>query len=407
MENWKRIFGTIWGGQLISVLSSSVVSFAIVFWLSLETGSAEVLGLAMLASMLPQSLLGPFAGVYVDRWNRKRTMIVADSAIALCTLLLAALFALGVAQTWHIYLLLACRSTGSAFHLPAMQASIPLIVPEEQLTRVAGFNQVITALSNIVGPALGALLINMLPIGQILLVDVFGAAVACLSLGLVAIPNPTRAKEGANNLRKEIKEGFQAIGAVRGLGLHFMGSILTYVFIVPIGVIFPLMTLQHFGGEEFEMSLIEILWGGGALIGGAIMGARAYRVNRVLLAYVMNIIVGVAFLLSGLLPSSGFLLFALLTTLEGIAGGVFSAAFISVVQSRVESHALGRVLSIYYSFGMLPAVVGLLGAGLFAEQIGLTTTFIFSGAVIILICSVACFIPSLRALDASNRKERV
>ena len=116
MENWKKTFAVIWSGQLASILSSSVVAFAIIFWVSLETGSAQVLALAAIAGMLPQSLLGPLVGVYVDRWDRKWTMILADSFIALCTLLLAVLFWLGVARMWHIYVLLACRSIGSAFH---------------------------------------------------------------------------------------------------------------------------------------------------------------------------------------------------------------------------------------------------------------------------------------------------
>ena len=92
MENWKKTFGIIWSGQLASILSSSVVGYAIIFWMSIETGSAEVLALAAIAGMLPQSLLGPVVGVYVDRWDRKRTMILADSFIAFCTLILAVLF---------------------------------------------------------------------------------------------------------------------------------------------------------------------------------------------------------------------------------------------------------------------------------------------------------------------------
>ena len=134
MENWKKTFAVIWSGQLASILSSSVVAFAIIFWVSLETGSAQVLALAAIAGMLPQSLLGPLVGVYVDRWDRKWTMILADSFIALCTLLLAILFWLDVARMWHIYVLLACRSIGSAFHTPAMQASVPLLAPKQQLT---------------------------------------------------------------------------------------------------------------------------------------------------------------------------------------------------------------------------------------------------------------------------------
>lgn len=92
MDNWKRVFAIIWTGQFLSILTSSIVNFAIVLWLSLETGSAEVLAFATMAALLPQSVLGLFTGIFIDRWKRKRVMIMADSFIAFCTLILAVLF---------------------------------------------------------------------------------------------------------------------------------------------------------------------------------------------------------------------------------------------------------------------------------------------------------------------------
>lgn len=398
MENWKRTFAVIWSGQFASIISSAVVGFAVIFWLSLETGSAEVLALAAIAGMLPQSLLGPVVGVYVDRWDRKRTMILADSFIALCTLCLAVLFWLDAARMWHIYVLLACRSAGSAFHMPAMQASVPLLAPSEQLTRIAGINQIINSLSNIIGPALGALLLSLTGIGQILLLDVAGAAVACISLLFVHIPNPERTA-ARQSLWREFREGFAAIHAVRGLGWLFTLTILVLLFIMPVGVLFPLMTLQHFGGGTYEMSLIEIVWGGGALIGGAIMGARVYRVNRILLINSMNLVVGLSFALSGLLPTSAFLLFAVLTAVEGVAGGVFNASFVSVVQHRIDAGVLGRVMSLYFSMGLLPSAIGLLTTGFLAGHVGLGPTFVGAGAAICLLGLAGFCIPAVMRLD--------
>ncbi len=280
--------------------------------------------------MLPQSLLGLFVGVYIDRWDRKRTMILADSFIALCTLALAVLFWFGVARMWHIYILLACRSAGSAFHMPAMQASVPLLAPASQLTRIAGVNQIIASLSSIAGPALGALLINLTSIGNILLLDVAGAAIACTSLLFVRIPNPARDTTRKPGLWREFREGFSAMHAIPGMGWFFTLSIVVWFFIMPVGVMFPLMTLQHFGGGTYEMSLIEIVWGGGALLGGAVMGARTYRVSRIVLVNLMYLVVGLSFALSGLLSPAGFLWFALFTAAAGVSSSVFNASFVSV-----------------------------------------------------------------------------
>lgn len=398
MESWKKTFAVIWSGQLASILSSEVVAYSIIFWMSLETGSAEVLALAAIAGMLPQSLLGPLVGVYVDRWDRKRTMILADSFIALCTLALTALFWLGAARMWHIYILLACRSAGSAFHIPAMQASVPLLAPASQLTRIAGVNQIIASLSSIAGPALGALLINLTSIGNILLLDVAGAAIACISLLCVRIPNPARDTTRKPDLWREFREGFSAMHAIPGMGWFFTLAIVVWFFIMPVGVMFPLMTLQHFGGGAFEMSLIEIVWGGGALVGGAVMGARTYRVSRIVLVNLMYLVEGLSFALSGLLSPAGFLWFALFTA-AGISSSMFNASFVSVVQTRIEAGMLGRVMSLYRSFGLLPAALGLLGTGFLAENVGLTTTFVVAGTIIVAVGAAGFFIPSVMRLD--------
>ena len=403
-QSWKKTFAIIWSGQFLSVLSSSIVGYAVIFWLSIETRSAEVLALAAICGMLPQSVLGIFVGPYVDRWNRKRTMIASDSFIALCTLLLALLFWLGVAHTWHIYLLLACRSAGSAFHRPAMQASIPLLAPRSQLTRIAGINQVISAVSDIAGPALGALLISLTGMGTILMLDVAGALFACTTLLLVRIPEPER-PERTPDLRREFREGFSAIFAVRGMAWFIGLAIAVLFFIMPVGVLFPLMTLEHFGGGTYEMSLVEIVWGAGALAGGALMGVRNYHRNRALLINAMYLVVGLSFLGSGLLPASGFVWFTLFTAAAGITSSVFSAAFIAVVQHRIAAEVLGRVLSLYYGFSLLPAALGLLGTGFLAEQVGLRPTFIISGCIICLLGIVAFLIPSVRQIDSKRDEE--
>lgn len=403
LSNWKRTFAVIWSGQAVSILSSSIVAYAIVFWMSVETRSAEVLALSAIAGMLPQAVLGLFVGVYIDRWDRKRTMILADSFIALCTLGLAVLFWSGRAELWHVYVLLACRSVGTAFHVPAMQASVPLLAPERQLTRIAGVNQVITSFSDLAGPALGALLLGLTSIGNILLLDVLGALFACTTLLFVRIPNPER-PDRRPDLWCELREGFAAMHSQPGLGWFFTLAIIVWFLIMPVGVLFPLMTLNHFGGGTWEMSFVEIIWGVGALAGGAIMGARNYPINRIVLINLMYLVVGLSFLGSGLLPETGFYAFAALTAAAGVSSSVFNASFVAVLQTRIEAGLLGRVLSLYRSFGLLPSALGLLSTGFLAERVGLTTTFILSGSLICLIGLGAFCLPSVIRLDRRPRK---
>lgn len=405
MKNWKHVFAIIWTGQFLSILSSIIVNFAVVLWISMETGSAEMLAWAAIAAMLPQALLGPVTGVFIDRWNRKTIMILADSFIAVCTLAMALLFHLEVAEMWHIFILLAFRSVGSAFHMPAMQASIPLLAPPDQLTRIAGVNQIIYSVGNIAGPALGALFITIWDMQYVLLLDVVGAIIACASLLFVHIPDPDKMEDGnkIKNVFHEIKEGIHTVSQNRGLSLIFLFSILVTFFLMPVSVMFPLMTLDHFMGDAFKVSLIEVLWGVGALLGGVIMGIRVYKVNRVILVNWMYILIGFTFFFSGILSSDGFIFFAILTGIAGVSGAIYNSAFTGLVQTYIRPDALGRVFSMFYTLSLLPSMTGLIGIGFFADNLGVATSFMVCGIIIIAIGVLSFTTPSAIRIDKKFR----
>lgn len=397
-ENWKRTFAIIWSGQLFSTLSSSVVGFAVIFWLSIQTGSAEILALSTIATLLPQLLLGLFTGVYVDRWDRRKTMICADLFVALNSGLLAALFFFseGEADILYIYLLLALRSVGSAFHIPAMQASTPLLAPESQLMRIAGINQVIFSLSTIAGPAIAAVFVASMNMTLVLLMDVAGALLATISLLLVKIPNPPKSSELVPHLKREIKEGFHALLQNNTILWLFIFIVFATFFIMPVATMFPLLTLDHFLGDAYRMSLIEIVWGVGMLAGGAIMSIKLMgNINKIVLINTMYIILGITFALSGMLPQEGYWFFAALTIIGGVSAAIFHGSFMVVMQTSLDPGVMGRAFSIFDTFSMLPALVGLLLTGYIADNIGITNTFVISGSAIIIIGILSFFTPAL------------
>ncbi|QNL49634.1 MFS transporter [Olivibacter sp. SDN3] len=408
MQNsWKKTFAIIWTGQFMSLLSSSAVNFAIIIWLSLETGSAEVLAYAAIAALLPQALIGPFAGVYIDRWDRKRTMIVADGFIAICTLIMSVLFYMGHFELLYIYLLLGMRSLGSAFHMPAMQASVPLLAPESELLRIAGINQIIQSVSNVAGPALGALAIGLMDIGQVLLLDIAGAIIAITSLFFVKIPNPSRSLQEKSSIKQVLRDislGIKGVTSNKGLSYMFLFSILATFCIMPVAVLFPLLTLQHFGGGKFEMSVIEVVWGIGMLAGGGLLGIFKPTMNKVIIINCMHLLLGITLAISGLLPSGGFLIFVVLTTLGGIAASVYNACFTTIIQEKIDPTMLGRVFSMFFSIALLPSMIGLLSTGFIADNIGISRTFVILGSIISIIGAVSFCVPVLMQLGAKKKE---
>lgn len=404
-EHWKKKFLFIWVGQFVSLISSSAVNFAIIIWLSMEHGSAEVLAYGAIAAMLPGAVIGPFAGVYIDRWDRKKTMMLADAFVAICTLVMSISFFLGYEGLLLIYLMLALRSVGSAFHMPAMQAAIPMIAPEKELLRIAGINQTIQSISSIAGPALGALAISLLSIGNVLLLDIGGAVIAIASLLFVHIPNPVitdKAKASVAQVWTDLRGGLREIVNNRGLLWLFLFSTVVTFCIMPIAVLFPLLTLHHFHGGKWEMSIIEMMWGVGMLIGGGLIGIFKPSFSKILLINCTYVLLGVSLALSGYLPAHAFYVFVGLTIVGGVAAAVYNACFMTVLQEEVRPELMGRVFSLYFSIAIIPTVLGLLGTGWAADAFGVNYLFIILGLLIVVVGLFSFFNRPLLALGLAK-----
>lgn len=205
-SNWKRDFFTIWSGQAVSLITSAILQMAIIFYLTEKTGSAMVLSLASLVAFLPYALLGPVIGVLVDRYDRKLVMIGADLMIALAGALLALIALTMELPIWVVMLVLCIRSIGTAFHTPAISAVTPLLVPQEQLTKCAGYSQSLQSISYILSPALAALLYSLWDLSAIIAMDVLGAVIACIAVMFVHIPKLERGEQSLEqNFMGEMK----------------------------------------------------------------------------------------------------------------------------------------------------------------------------------------------------------
>ena len=402
MTNWKKKFIIIWTGQLFSILSSSIAQFALVLWISLETGSAEVLSYATIAALLPQALIGPFAGVFVDRWNRKWTMIGADSFVALCSGIIALLFYLDVIEIWQIYILLMLRSIGGAFHAPAMKSSIPLLAPESELMRIAAVNQAIQSVCSIGGPALGAILLLSFDMSIVMMLDVAGAFIACTSLLFVFIPNPKKELMSAKGVMNDMYEGFKVILKNRGISWVMATEVLITFFVLPIVALMPLMTLKNFSGTAYQVSLIEALFGIGMLIGGILLGIWNPKIRKIFLIVFSYFFLGLALALCGLLPTDGFILFAILTVMQGIVIPFYSGPFTTLLQTQFKPNYLGRVFALFDSVSLFPSIIGLLITSVMADSLGIANIFVYCGIAIVLTALWMMCIPSVRNLGKED-----
>lgn len=214
-----RGFLVIWAGQALSMLGSGLSGFALGVWVYQQTGSATQFALIALAATLPAVLVSPVAGVFVDRWDRRRVMILSDLGAALGTAVLALLYWKGMLALWHILLASALGASLGAFQGPAWQASVSLLVPPAQLARASGLAQMAQAAASIVAPLLAGLLLVTIGVTGVLLLDLASFLLAMLSLFAVRIPRPasTAAAAERRGIWREARAGWAAIADRRGL----------------------------------------------------------------------------------------------------------------------------------------------------------------------------------------------
>jgi DHA3 family macrolide efflux protein-like MFS transporter len=401
-SRWARSFFTVWGGQAVSLLGSMLVQFALVWWLTEETESATVLAAATLIATLPVVFVGPVAGALVDRWNRRVVMIVADGVIALATMGLAYLFLVGVARTWHVYLILLVRAAGMVFHWPAMQASTSLMVPQRHLSRVAGMNGALEGTMNSVAPSLGALLLEAgVSIQGILALDVVTAAVAIAPLLFIAVPQPERgsSETGRVSLRRDFVAGLRYMWAWPGLRtILFMAMAINFC-LIPASALMPILVAGHFDGDALELGWMQSVWGVGLVLGGVILGAWGGFERRIVTSMVGLVGMGLGLLVVGLTPGTFFGMALGAMFIAGTTTSIHGGPLFATIQATVAPEMQGRVLMLIRSTGTAMTPFSLTLAGPLADQFGASVWYVLGGGLCVVMGVGAFFVPALMQFE--------
>jgi DHA3 family macrolide efflux protein-like MFS transporter len=408
-QNWAARFFTIWSGQALSLFGSNLVQFALIWWLTQKSGSATVLAIATLVGMLPQIVIGPFAGALVDRWNRRLIMIVADGMIALFSLLLAYLFATGKVEIWHIYAILAVRSTGGAFHYPAMSATTPLMVPKEQLTRVNGLNQALQGVNSLIAPPVGALLLSIMPTHGVLLIDVGTALLAILPLFFVPIPEPERhtdvhAEESKPSLLQDVRAGLTYIRSIPGMTSVIAMALFLNFLLVPTGSLIPLLITKHFGKGAIELGLLESIMGVGIIAGGIGLSVWGGFKKKIITSVSGIIGLGIGVFLIGIAPANLFIIALAGQLIMGFMLPMANGPIGALMQSIIRPDMQGRVMSLINSGATAISPIGLLLAGPFADRLGIRVWFWVGGLLCVMIALGAFFVPAIMNVEGYGQE---
>jgi DHA3 family macrolide efflux protein-like MFS transporter len=407
-QGWKTPFFTIWIGQAFSLLGSSLVGFALIWWLTDTTGSATVLATAAMFEFLPRVFVGPLAGTLVDRWNRRWVMLTADATTALATALLILLVWSGDVQIWQVYLLMLVRSTAGSFHMPAMLSSTSLMVPEEQLTRVQGLNQLLQGIMNIAAPLLGAVLIGFIPLHTVLVVDLLTAALAILPLLFINIPQPkadNSPEQEKNSVWHDMRLGFRYVWDWVGLRNIIFLAVLINLITMPAITLMPLLVKVEFSGGAMEIASMQSSWAVGFLVGGVLLSVWGGFRRKILTANLAMFGTALGLLLVGVAHNVAFQLALAGIFIAGLMNVLMNGPAFALLQTVVDEDMQGRVLSLVISLANAMTPLGLMIAGPLADKTGVNVMFIFASLVFV-ICGVFTLInPAVRNIE--NRQSKI
>jgi DHA3 family macrolide efflux protein-like MFS transporter len=397
-------FLILWTGQALSLLGSAAVQFALIWWLTRETGSPAVLAMAALVGLLPTVALGPVIGVLVDRWDRKRVMLAADAMVALASAVLAYAYFAGAASTGIVFVILFLRGLGAAFHSPAMLASTSLMVSGEHLTRIQGLNQMLQGGIMIVSAPLGAFLLAALPMTWVMLVDVVTALFAILPLVFIHVPRPGRSAgaslDVATSVWSEMIAGVRYLMERKGhMSLVIMAALIN-ACLVPAFSLLPLLVSGELGGDATQLAWISSAFGIGTIVGGIVLGIWGGTRRRILTALPAMVGLGVAVVALGVAPAY-VLAIAAMFLVGGIAPFV-NGPIQAILQATIAAEYQGRVFTLVGSLAGVAAPLGLLLAAPVSEVAGVRAWYVTGGVVCLIMGIVGFLLPSLMRIEDPN-----
>ncbi len=404
-ENWKRNIILFLGSQTISLFGSSLVQYAILWYITLNTQSGWIMTIYIICGFIPAFLLSPFAGVWADRYNRKLLIVISDGVIALVTLILAILFMMGYEALWLLFLIAAVRSLGTGVQMPAVGAILPQIVPQDKLMKVNGANGSIQALVTLTAPMASGALLGFASMEVIFFVDVVTAAIAISVLVFfLSIPAHQKAiTDKAISYFHDLKEGFIYIRKHAFLMKFFLFFALFFILAAPASFLTPLQVARSFGEDIWRLTAIEVAFSIGMILGGILIASWEGFKNKIhTMALASSLFAACTFAL-GITPI--FSIYLIFMGIIGLSMPFFSTPSNVLLQEKVEGDFLGRVFGVVtmVSTSMMP--LGMLIFGPIADIIAIELLLIGTGIALFLLALFLLFSKELVKAGMSVQKQ--
>jgi DHA3 family macrolide efflux protein-like MFS transporter len=395
--NWKKNTALFLTGQALSFFGTMVVQYALVWHITLESGSGTMITLFTIAGFLPMFFVSPFAGVWADRFNRKYIINIADGAIALVSLIVAVCLLAGIDSYGLLLFCALMRSLGQGTQMPAVGAFIPQIVPPEHLTRINGLQSSVQSAVTLSAPMISGALMTFAPLETLFFLDVGTAAIGIsIVLFWVKVPVSTVLTEAAQAgtaapsgtapstaYFHDLKEGLRYIRKHGYVLRMIVISAVFLFFFAPAAFLTPLQVTRSFGGDVWRLSAIEITFSVGMMLGGLLIGVWGGFKNRI---YTMSLSCALCGILAaglGLAPT--FPLYLAIMAVMGMSFPLWNTPSMVLLQTTVEPAFMGRVFSVFTMVSSTMMPLGMVVFGPVADIVSINALLIGTGAVVTLL----------------------
>jgi MFS family permease len=379
----NRNFMALWIGQMISFIGDYFVYLAIPIVVNRLTGSAMMVGLSLISSAIPALVLGPIAGVFVDRWDRRKTMIFSD--IIRAVLVLFCLLVHTKEQVWIFYVVAFLMSSTSQFFYPSRGALLPLIVPESADWLAAnGLMQIIQTVGMIVGPSLAGFAIGLYGERVAFIVNSCGFIISALAV-LTIRHQKTASQEdhqpaSIRNVWRDLREGMTYLFASRTLVGIMVCMCVLFLGIGAINVVWVPYLQRTFGVGAAGLGIVDSSQGIGMVIGGLLLGLIASKFSKKTMVSVGAIVIGIAMAGMGFAPAFSFII--AMGFIVGLGIVPAQSGLTTMMQMAVPDLKRGRVGSSLNAFSTAAGLISMAFAALMGDLIGLRTVYMVFGSFI-------------------------
>lgn len=385
-EQWKKNIALFLTSQTISLFGSSLVQYAIMWYITLNTESGVMMTIAIICGFLPTFFLSPFAGVWADRYNRKMLIIISDSSIALSTLLLAVLFLLGHDSLWLLFVVSAIRALGTGIQMPTVGAFIPQLVPEEALTKVNATYGSIQSLVMLVSPMLSGALLTLASIESIFFIDVATAFIAVMILlRFLRVPAHSKAAGSQDGISyfADMRKGFDYIKGHDYVKTFFLFVAVFMFMAVPVAFLTPLQVVRSFGSDVWRLTAIEMAFSIGMMAGGVLVAYWGGFKNKVHTMAFAAAMMGLCTVALGAIPV--FWIYLSFMAFCGVTMPIYNTPSTVLLQQKVEENYLGRVFGVYTMITSSVMPLGMLIFGPIADTVRIEWLLLGTGVLMFIL----------------------